>query len=380
MARIGLLLTKTPWSDRRQFHRQGPALVEAGHEVVYVAGMPDEVIEHPFTWEVLSDRERTLARVTGGLNLLGRMRSLRCDLLQLCSLELLPLGLALKVFSGTRIVYDCREDIASALRERRDSFPAFLRTALFKAVRMLEAIAARSFDGILTADPAVWELHVGMPKERKHIFYNTALISQFPETYLPLAEREFDLTVLGSMSSLRSGTHHVLDALGILKERGLSPTLLLIGEPEGEVASAIEERVQEYGLVRQIIQTGRIPHAQVAAQLIRAKVGIVPLQDLPKFRRNIACKAFEYMACGMPSIASDLPPQRLFLHSAIASFYPCGDIEALASQIEELLNDPSRCQGMGEVARAEVKSKWNGEREQGKLRLFYAKLLEMPAR
>lgn len=380
MARIALVLTKTPWSDRRQFYRQGPALTAAGHQVLYVAGIPDAPISHPFDWIGLSTSERRLARRTGGLNLLSKIRRLRPDLVQLCSLELLPLGIALKITARTRVVYDCREDIASALFERRRSLPRWMRHLLFRAVRSLEAVAARRFDGLVTADPGVAELHAGMPDERKHVFYNTALLAQFPANYPRLANRTFDLAVLGSMSSTRSGTHLVLEALALLARRGLRPRLLLVGEPEGEVARILGELISRHGLSDQVHITGHVPHREVAKHLAESRIGIVPLLDYPKFHRNIACKAFEYMACGMPTIASDLPPQRLFLHDEIAVFFPCGDVQSLANRMVELIDNPARCETMGQRARKDVEERWNAEREQESFRGFYGRLLAMPVR
>jgi glycosyltransferase involved in cell wall biosynthesis len=380
MSRIVLLLTKTPWGDRRQFHRQGPALTDDGHEVLYVAAEPDRDLDHPFRYIALSPREIKLARRTMGLSLLRKISALRPDLVQLCSLELLPLGLALKALRRTKVVYDCREDIASALRERRKRLPGWARDLLFHTVRALERSAAARFDGIVTADPGVYELHSKMPATRKHVFYNTALLSQFPAGYPPLHDRLFELAVLGSMSSERSGTHTVLDAMGELKKRDLHPKLLLIGEPEGEVIKTIQDRIARHSLEGQVEITGLIPHHEVASQLHRARVGIVPLLDFPKFHRNIACKAFEYMACGMPTIASDLPPQHIFLHPKISTFYPCGDVGALADRIEEMLQDPEHCIQMGNVARDEVESRWNAENEQTGYAEFYESLLAMPAR
>ncbi len=380
MAGIGFVLSKTPWRDRRQFFRQGPALVAAGHDVVYVAGRPDESLAHPFRYVPLSDRERRIARLTGGLNLVPRIRSFRCDLIQLCSVELLPLGFALKLLGGSRVVYDCREDIASAVFERRKGLPTWLRRVLHGAIRTIEDLAARRFDGIVTADPAVAELHAAMPTERKHVFYNTGLLSQFPRDYPPIATRPFDLAVLGSVGSLRSGTPTVLDALELLASRGLRPRLLLIGRPKPEVATEIEERLERYDLSHQVTITGHLPHEEVAGRLAQAKIGIVPLLDFPKFRRNIACKAFEYMACGMPTIASDLPPQRIFLHEENSVFFECGDTKALADRIEELLGDPDRCQRLGDRAREDVEARWNAEREQRDYCAFYSKLLGMPLR
>jgi glycosyltransferase involved in cell wall biosynthesis len=379
MARILFVLTITPWHDRRPFHRQGPALVADGHEVVYMSGRPDPDADHPFEIVPLSARQRRWGRLTGGLNLLPRVLRTRPDVVQLFSLELLPLGIALKLLRRCRVVYDCREDMASAMLEHRDRFPAWLRRLFHRATRAVEGLAARMFDGIVTADPAVAEMHGAMPDERKIVFYNTALLRHFTGEYAPLEERAYDVAVLGSMTP-RSGIVSVVDALTRLARRGRKVRTLLIGEPDPWVRPDLDLQITEAGLADHVDVTGLVPHTDVPDLLSSARIGLVPLLDKAKFRRNIACKAFEYMACGMPTICTDLPPQRIFVHEGIGIFYPPGDAEALADAIEELLEDPGRAKSMGATARLEVEQKWNAEREQERLVEFYRHLLQMPPR
>ncbi|MCX5807667.1 MAG: glycosyltransferase [Proteobacteria bacterium] len=186
--------------------------------------------------------------------------------------------------------------------------------------------------------------------------------------------------MLGSMSSLRSGTHTVLDALNLLRLEGMPVRLILIGQPEGEMAGAISERIRSYGLEQYVNCTGLLPHSSIPAVLAQARLGIVPLLDYPKFHRNIACKAFEYMASGMPTIASDLPPQRLFLTDETSILYAPGDTASLAAAVRALLVDRERAEKMGKLARVAMEEHWNGEIEQEKLRKFYWRLLDFPLR
>ena len=120
MARIGFLMTRTPWYDQRQYHRQGPALLAEGHTVVYLAGIPPDIdLDYPYEPVPLSAAERKAAARTGGLNLLRKIARARLDLLQICSVELLPLGIVAKLLRMTKVVYDCREDMPSAMRDHK---------------------------------------------------------------------------------------------------------------------------------------------------------------------------------------------------------------------------------------------------------------------
>ncbi len=381
MAKVCLLLTGKPWNERRYFHRHGPGILAGGHEVIYTAGRPTSEVPYSYNYTVLSQGQRKLGRPTGTLNLLPKILRLHPDLLLLPSFDQIPLGLAIKSLSKIRVVYDCIEDMYHGMRDHKSRFPSFLRKHLANATKRLEKRAATKFDGIIASDPTIAAIHAGMPAERKTIVYNTPLLSQFPLNYDPLAKREYDLVVMGSMSP-RTGVVDVVDAVGILKnEHTRFVRLLLLGNPIDGAREMIEERIERYNIHELVHITGFIPHEQIPAILSNVKIGLVPLPDMPKFRNNIACKAFEYMACGMPSICTDLPPQRLFIKpDQTGVFYEAGSIKQLTQKIIELLDNPSHMQNMGDQARTESERHWNCERDQDELRRFIDKILNLPLR
>ena len=380
MARILQLLTATAWDDQRQFFKQAPALAEAGHEVIFVAGDPGHAVDCPFRYVPLSRRRRRLARMTGGLNLIRQVLSLRPHLVQLCSIEQLPLGLWLKAATSVRVVYDCREDMFHAMRDSKVWLPRWQRGALAQATRLIETAACRTFDGLVVSDPALYRMHDAMPPGRKSIFYNTPLLSQFGGELPALAERAYDLCLLGSMSR-RSGLHVAARAIGELARRGRRVRVLLIGTPGEDARGDLDEVVARHGLEDDVTVTGWKPYTEVPALLPRARIGLVTLLDLPKYHHNIACKAFEYMACGMPCICSDLPPQRFFVEEGRHGlFFEPGNPDSLADAIETLLDDPERLRAMGRAGREAAETRWNAEADQRRYRDFIDRLLRLPHR
>jgi glycosyltransferase involved in cell wall biosynthesis len=355
--------------------RQAPALVDDGHELIYAAVNPDPSREGRFRFANLSTKEGKWARRTGALNLFGKIKKLRPDAIQLCSIEQLPLGLALKLFTKFIVVYDCREDMYNAMREHKPQIPRLLRPVLARGVKIIEWMAAKYFDGIVASDKAIYDSHRAAPPKRKCIFYNTPPLSMFKPDYLPLADRPHDLVVLGSITP-RSGILDVLEAVGQLKSQGRSINVMLLGQPSDDLIDQLNECVSKYGMMGQVVITGRIPHEEVPKVLPTCKIGVVALPDMPKFRNNIACKTFEYMACGMPVICSDLPPQRTFVEEGKnGCFFSPGDVKQLAELISNFLDDPDKAKEFGARGRAMAEESWNCEREQEKLRRFYRSLL-----
>ncbi len=375
MARIGLLLTTTPWNDRRQFDRQAPALVSGAHDVLYLAVNPDPSSNNGLSFVPLSPREGRLARFTGGLNQFGKIKNLSPDAIQLCSIEQLPLGLALRLTSDIKVTYDCREDMYHSMRDHKTRFPKMVRQVFASCVKLIEGMADRWFDGIVASDRAIHDSFESMPNDQKTIFYNTPLLSMFEKNYQPLSERPYDVVVMGSMSP-RTGVLDLVQAIGLLKRRETIVKAMLLGDPSNDILEPITRVMQQDGIDDQIHITGRIPHSEVPKTLATCKIGIVPLPDMPKFRNNIACKAFEYMACGMPVICTDLPPQREFvIEGKNGFFYEPGNVGQLANAIEELLVDLPRANELGNAGRTMAEGTWNCEHEQEKYRRFYDRLL-----
>ena len=380
MSKVAFLLTTTPWNDRRQLIRQAPALKDAGHEVVYIAGFPGDYNKGLFDCENLTSRQRKLSRVTGALNLFFRVIRIKPDVIQMCSIEQLPLGIFLKIFTKIKVVYDCREDMAPSLLVHRDGISKPVRWLLYYMVNILELCAAKLFDGLVTADPFVFEKKAGMPDTRKMVFYNAAQLRDFKANYSALESREFDLVVMGSMSP-RTGVLDVITAIGELYNECIPVRLLLLGEPDSSVTGEMNDLFNKYQIHDLVKVTGKIPHQKVPDVLAKAKIGVVPLLDYEKFRNNIACKAFEYMACGMPCICSDLRPQRVFIEDSVnGRFYKPGDVEALKIIIPDMLSRKRDLQRMGERNRNLVEEKWNAEIFEEELKGFYKHILNLPNR
>jgi glycosyltransferase involved in cell wall biosynthesis len=361
MARIGFLLTTTRWRDRRQYHRQGPALLAEGHTVVYLAALSSTDLDYPYQAVPISSAQRRAARPTGGLNLLRKIARARLDVLQICSVELLPLGIVAKLLGIAKVVYDCREDMPSAMRDHKPHFPKAVRIGLSLMTRCLEGIGDRLFDGLVTADPATADLHPHMPEDRKVVFYNVAPREHFPVDGPALAEREYDLAIIGSMSE-KTGVLDVIRAVALLRDRSMQLKVVLAGSPLGSTENAMRSLIHELCLTEQFNWFGEVDHLEIPRLLYNTRIGVVSLRDYTKFRHNIASKAFEFIAARTVTVATDLPPQRLFLkHDHNAMFYAPANVGELAQVLSALLGNLEAAQTLADQGRQDFVSKWNLE-------------------
>lgn len=295
------------------------------------------------------------------------------DVYHLHDPELLPLGMLLKIGFGKRVVYDAEEDYPSMMLTKTWTRP-WLRGAFAAAVDVAERIAALCFSGLVTADPRTLRRLAKTGRSRKLVFYNFPCLELFSSR--SAAERKFDLVYRGGLSE-RAGTLVLLEAMELLAKQGRPVRLLLIGYCDApEVEARIRVLIKSRGLSDQVEMRGRIPHADMAAALGLARIGVSPLLPVPKFLRNIPVKVWEYWACGLPVVASDLPPIRPFFRDReYGLLVKPGDAEALARAIRQLLDNPCEAERMGLAGRRAVQERYHNEGEVKKLLSFYQRIL-----
>ncbi len=287
--------------------------------------------------------------------------------------EMIPAGLLLKLLFRKTVVYDTQEDFAAMMLTKTYLHPR-LRGVMGKAVHIAERVAANLFDGFMTADSGTMRALAHSGKSKKLVFYNLPNL-EFFANLRPMPKR-FDIVYRGGLSE-RAGTFVLLEALQLLRKRGILARALLFGYTDDQaVRSSILERVGRMNLASQVFLHGRVPHSEMADTLSQARISVSPLMAIPKFMHNIPVKVFESWACGLPVISSDLPPIRPFFRDGeFGLLVPPGNSPALADAIEDLLKNPFRAEQMGRAGRKAVFERCNNKREIHKLISFYARVL-----
>jgi glycosyltransferase involved in cell wall biosynthesis len=305
------------------------------------------------------------------LILLRLLRS-QADIYQLHDPELLPVGLLLKLVFRKKVVYDTCEDFPLMMLTK-PWIPRSLRSFAAKIVSCFEWLAARWLDGIVTADSDTLRRFAKEGRSKKRVFYNFPSLDLFPEP--KLVSKKFDIVYRGGLSVI-AGTLILLDAVGRLAEKGLPVRLLLIGYFDNERAERlIRERIQALGPDVLVELRGQIDHSAMSEALAEAKIGVCPLQAIPKFLHNIPVKVWEYWACGLPVIASDLPPIRPFFQICAGLLVKPDDPGELAAAMRQLLHDPRAAERMGANGRRAVEERLNNHNQVRGLLSFYKRVL-----
>jgi glycosyltransferase involved in cell wall biosynthesis len=322
----------------RSFHREFMPLAACGFGVRYVAPVKSSAHRDGVDLVALPRRTGLLGRAFTLPTLLVQLLREGADLFHFQDPQLLPLAFALKLLFRRRVVYDAYEDFPS-MAANKAAIPRFLRPFAAKLVAGFESLAARCLDGIMTADPFTLRRLARRGRSQKLVFYNFPNLDLFPPPQ-PHA-KPFDVIYRGGLSD-RAGTFLLLEAMQLLAARPNPTRLLLIGYSDGPAAeAALRARIHELGLASRVEIRGRLDHEDMAAALSEARIGVCPLRPVPKFLLNIPVKVFEYWACGLPVVASDLPPIRPFFRDGLAGFLvPPESAADLARSVGWLLDHP----------------------------------------
>ncbi len=138
---------------------------------------------------------------------------------------------------------------------------------------------------------------------------------------------------------MKKGIDVLLHSFARLKTK--SAKLVLIGGRHEREIEPVTRIAEELKITDRMKITGWISFADVQNYLEKATVGILPLKDT-FYNRHLTApsKLFDYIAHGMPVIASDLPAIRdidKFNNSLI--YIKPENVEQLSGKIDELLND-----------------------------------------
>ena len=374
--------TVHPTFDQRIFHRECWTLANAGYQThLIVEAEQSEEVEGIRIHAV--DQPR---KVTPGAHLPRRLRRLReakklaiqldADIYHLHDPELMPLGSWLKKRTDARVIFDSHENNVGYIKQKAH-LPKLLRKWVLQPMMTgLERKAARTLDAIVAADQGVARIFKDDYQARR-----VETIHNFPRLDLFLTDSieqgnnwpEVDLVYHGSIPE-----YHLEVTFAVaeeLRKIDCHATWSFFGR--GASAEWVEQQVRQRNLQDLFhYDPVRIPHEQVAARVSKAKLGFIPLPDLPKFQDNIPTKLFEFMALGMPVVLSDLPPSRPFVgDGAAAVMVAPDDYAGYAREIARLLRDDELRHRMGQHGKKLVVDQFNWASESQLLLDLYDSLL-----
>jgi glycosyltransferase involved in cell wall biosynthesis len=324
-------------ADARIYFRQIRALLDAGHQVTYIAPHDQDPDHYPERMGVSLTTvpvPRAVGRRRLGALLAVRQalaaNSAGADLLLIHDPELL---LALPPRrKRPPTVWDVHEDTAAALTTKA-WLPAFLRPVAAGGVTFAERLAERRLHLILA------EHGYNARFTRTHpVVPNTTYVPD--EAAPPAGDAEPPRVVYVGHISPDRGSAEMTELARLLAPHGI--TMDLVGPADAAARAHIEAAGD---LVR---WHGFVPNEQALRLADGALAGLSLLHDEANFRSSMPTKVVEYMARGVPVITTPLPLAVDLVRGADCGFVVAfGDVPAACEAVLALHRDPDLRVKMG---------------------------------
>lgn len=357
-------------NDTRIAQKECATLASEGYDVVLVApGQPERlpagVRHHP-----VSRPQNRLQRFTRTIfDVYRAARQERADVYHFHDPELIGAGLVLRM-QGARVVFDVHEDVPRDI-ETKPWLPAALRPIVSGVASIVLKAAERCFSAIVPATPTIAS---GFRHSKVVVVRNYPRLEDLvsEEQRRPFTERPMTALYLGSISVLRG----VEQSVAAMADSRLpsDARLVLAGPFESDELRAQMTAITGWTRVDYL---GTVARRTIPSLLASARMGLVLFQPAPNHDHAMPTKFFEYMAAGLPVVAS----RTLEAYRDIVTSHKCGilvdptNVADIAGAMARLFSDPSEAAAMGARGREAVFGRYEWANEARNLLGLYKEMI-----
>jgi glycosyltransferase involved in cell wall biosynthesis len=291
------------------------------------------------------------------------------DLYQVHDPELVPVGLALKA-AGHRVIWDVHEDLPKQVLQK-EWIAGSLRGMIARVLELGERVVVRAFDAVVAATPAIADRYLG---------HRTLVINNYPR----LADLEHALS-----DNVEASENAVVYTGSITRIRGVLEIVKAVDEVADTMGIRLAmagrfsppdlgDRLADRPEWRHVDFHGWLPQEELFALLGRSLAGLLLFQPAPNHVQAQPNKLFEYMAAGLPIIASDFPLWRNLIEKEVGCGIVVDPTEPgeIADAIRWIASHGSEAEEMGRRGSEAVRTEFNWESEQEKLLRLYSEILD----
>lgn len=310
-----------------------------------------------FAWRFLVDQERFY------LNLfLADGRKHPADVVVAHDLPMLAVGRTLAAEFGARLVYDSHELYSEQEFSRGQQ----------RSWAAIEQRHIQACDRVITVNPSIArELETRYGLKEVQVIHNAERVgplaprSWYLHTRFGIPREHQVLLYQGGFSAGRN-LPELVQGLALVQ----SPRVHLVMLGEGQLGQSMQRLIDHKGLHKRVHLHPAVPQAELLAITAAADAGVIPYQAI--CLNNYYCtpnKLFEFIAAGLPILASDLPElRRLVTGNGIGRVADLGTAAQLACAIDGFFSDNERLQVWRSrltLVREELSWQREGERFKG---------------
>ena len=354
-----------PDNDVRILHKQCVSLAEAGYNTSLVlTNVKERLFNGVNIVSVSAQTGSRIRRMTETVNkALKKALEIDADIYHLHDPELLRIAPNLKR-ANKKVIYDVHEDLPRQLMSKKYINPG-VKKILSYIIEKYEDKASSKLDYIITSTPHIRDRFLKFHPKTIDI-NNFPIIEELVLDYDYENKLEDNICYVGGLTSER-GIKELTIALGLTEAK-----LLLAGK---FTENGLKQKLSALDSWSQVEELGYINREEVKEVYKRSKLGLVTLHPIKNYLDSLAVKMFEYMAAGIPVIASNFPLWKSIIEKNNVGL--CVDPmspESIAEAITFLLKNKDKAREMGENGKRLVLEKYNWSIEKNKLLSIYNSL------
>ena len=347
-------------------------MVEAGYDVTLIAQHDKDELVDGIKMVALPKPKNRLWRIIGIWRVFKLALKQKAEVYHFHDPELIPIAVLLKLFTNGKVIFDVHENVKYDILSK-SWLPKGTRRLLSLTYQLTEKLSFPFIDEIIIAEDS----YIKNYKNQKNIlalrnYPILSFIKEVSETKNPHPT----LVYVGAITEVR-GVLELIEATRLLKPKYENILLTLVGRMYPvRLEEKISKLLEQFNLQQNVHLVGKVKHEEVYTILPRCHIGMAILHPTPNNIESLVTKLFEYMAVGLPVIASNF-----LLWKELIEGNNCGltadplNPEEIAKAAEYLIEYPNEARKMGKNGTKAVLEKYNWETESKKLLEIYSKLL-----
>jgi len=307
-------------------------------------------------------RNRLLRFILGSVEVSVKTIKSKAKVVHFHDPELMFVGVLLSI-SGKKVFYDVHEDLPKQILYKPWLKSAFIKNLLSISIKITEQLCALFFTKIICATPDIGKK---FNPSKTIVVRNFALLSLIDNApVFDYNNNKINLVYVGGLTRIRG----IKELIVVSESFENKIQINLLGQWE---ESYYEEckTLKGYNNVKYF---GLIPLDEVFKYIKGAHIGISLLSPTKNHLTSLPVKAFEYMACGKPILMSDFPYWKETFSSCASFVNPANNAEII-EQLNELMNNPEKCNELGKAGRVLIENEYSWEAESKRLIQLYQNL------
>lgn len=355
-----------PRYDTRIFIKECCSLVKLYNTSLVVAdGKGNEIINDVNIHDVGKSNGRIERIFSTSKAILRKALEVDADVYHLHDPELIPIGIKLKN-QGKKVIFDAHEDLPNQIKSKH-----YLNEQSKKVLSFLvtnyEKYACSKFDAIVAATPFIRDKFLKINKNSVDI-NNYPKLEEF-ELSDNNYQKELQVCYVGGISEVR-GINEMVTAID------LADTNVKLVVAGNFVGNNLEAQVKALNGWNKVDFLGYLNREGIKNTISSSIAGLVVLHPTNSYLDSLPVKMFEYMASGVPVIASNFPLWKTIVEETNSGICvnPL-DAKEIANAIDFLISNSDVAEKMGNNGKKLVNEKFNWRVEEEKLFKLYKDIL-----